>query len=61
MARKIKVELTEAQAHALVRLAECSANTDDDAINVLDSWPAVRAGYVAITKVNDAIYGGAKA
>jgi hypothetical protein len=57
MARTVRLELTEAQAHALVRLAECSANTEEDAWNVLVDWNQVAAGYRAIGKLNDALYG----
>jgi hypothetical protein len=57
MARRIKVELTEAQALALAGLAECAANSYDDALAVLDSPGRVRAGYAALEALNHAIHG----
>lgn len=53
---RITVTLTEAQAYALVRLAECAANTYDDALGVLDNPSSVRAGYTAIDKLNGALH-----
>lgn len=55
-ARKIHVTLTAKEADALVRLAECSANTWEDAIVVLDTGIEVAAGFRAIEKLNRSIY-----
>lgn len=56
-ARSVVVRLTVPQAHALVRLAECAANTWDDAMSVLVDAPRVEAGFRAIQAVNAALYG----
>lgn len=56
----VRVELTKAQAEALVRLAECASNTYDDAMTVLLHPSRVSAGYVAIQKLNRAIYSDSK-
>lgn len=60
MKRTVTVTLTGAQAYALVRLAECAANTYDDAAMVLDSPQAVAAGYRAIERLNSAIHRDAR-
>ena len=56
--RIVRVELTRAEATALATLAECAANTHDDALQVLDSPARVASGYRALDKLNAAIYGG---
>ena len=55
--RRITVELSRAEALALVHLAECASNTFDDAISVLDAPQSVAAGYRAIDRVNATLYG----
>lgn len=55
-ARKVTVTLTEAQAVAIARLAECSANTWDDALGVLVDGQSVAAAYRGLEKLNAAIY-----
>lgn len=56
MARKITVTFTEAQAYALWRLAECAANTYDDALCVLDKPQAVYAGYRALSALESELF-----
>ena len=53
--RHVTVTMTEAEAHALWRLAECAANTWDDAESVLVDSQKVRAGFRGIAKLRAAI------
>lgn len=50
----VTVTLTDLEARALYRLAECAANTYDDAEAVLVQPTYVRAGFRAIAKLRKA-------
>lgn len=52
--KRVKLEMSEAEAWALLRLAECAGNTYEDALAILVSPAKVRAGERAIDKLTSA-------